>query len=336
MEKINIVIPRTKLPPGDEINGNLFLTSDMPVKCKSFKVVFEGILTAKARKFYTTGKGKQKMKTYTKSFVMHQEVIILGQETEFDPGTTKFEFNFKVPDDARVSYSGYNGSMSYVVAVLMDISWKSKITGKVPITVLQTTYDSDETVIKDVAEHEGKEILELELESQKYCIGSKNTFRYRVNTDMKFNNLRAQVEHLEETQLDGMTPMVHKAVVWEENIPSDDVTRYEWKDWTIRMDKECPQYLLYDELKSILRLKLTICRSYRLDKSVEIALAAIHCPDAIKKLDDESEVEVEPAVPKEKPRPKRLRCNTCSYTFKLKDDDVDFGTCPSCGNLVFF
>ncbi|MCK5265544.1 MAG: hypothetical protein KAR03_08050 [Candidatus Thorarchaeota archaeon] len=42
------------------------------------------------------------------------------------------------------------------------------------------------------------------------------------------------------------------------------------------------------------------------------------------------------SVLEERPRPTRLKCNSCSYSFRLKDEDVDSGTCPSCGKHVFF
>ena len=42
------------------------------------------------------------------------------------------------------------------------------------------------------------------------------------------------------------------------------------------------------------------------------------------------------SVLEERPRPTRLKCNSCSYSFRLKDEDVDSGTCPSCGKQVYF
>ncbi|MHA2265845.1 MAG: hypothetical protein ACXAEN_25925, partial [Candidatus Thorarchaeota archaeon] len=73
----------------------------------------------------------------------------------------------------------------------------------------------------------------------------------------------------------------------------------------------------------------------RFDKSAEIALIPVHCNGTLKSIEREVEV-VDIVVPKEKQRPTRLKCKICSYSFKLKDDDVDFGTCPSCGRQIYF
>ncbi|MHA2349215.1 MAG: hypothetical protein ACXADL_06235, partial [Candidatus Thorarchaeota archaeon] len=162
----------------------------------------------------------------------------------------------------------------------------------------------------------------------KYCIGSDFTFRYRVNTDMKFNRLRARIEHIEASMPKGKITIVYTEVLWDEQILSEDVIHNEWNEWTFNINKTCPPWLLYENLQSALNLKLTIVRSFRFDKSAEIALIPVHCNGTLKSIEREAEV-VDIVVPKEKPRPTRLKCNICSYSFKLKDDDVDFGTCPT-------
>ncbi|MHA1905349.1 MAG: hypothetical protein ACW977_15450 [Candidatus Thorarchaeota archaeon] len=152
---------------------------------------------------------------------------------------------------------------------------------------------------------------------------------------MKFKSLRARIEHIENEALEGKIPMHHSKVLWEEQIPSDEVNRYEWNKWTFNINKALPPWFKYDNLESGIRLKVTIVRSFRLDKTVEIYLLSGHSPESIESLEREVEV-VDIEVPKERSRPTRVKCHTCSYSFKLKDDDVEFGTCPSCGKPIYF
>jgi hypothetical protein len=149
---------------------------------------------------------------------------------------------------------------------------------------------------------------------------------------MKFSQLWARVEHTENTTVHGKTPMSHTDVLWEESIPSENVVRYEWKEWTFHVDKQFQPFFRYEYIQSFLVLKLTLGRSFRFDKSAEIALISGHCLKAT-----EAAVDGEiPGPPPEPARPRRLRCERCSYSFKLKDEDVDFATCPSCGAQIYF
>ena len=332
MAQLTLRIPKSAFVAGEEVNGKVFLTTEKEIKCKSFRVVIEGLLTAKGSGFETTGKGRTTQKTYTQTFAIHQEEIMLAQETAFDPGTQKFEFQFKLPEDAKVSYDGHNGSIKYAILALMDVSWKAKLDASMPIMIIQSVDEFPDEVTKEVAEHEGEEILEVEIDSQKYCIGNKISFRYRVNTDMKFNQLKAQIEHTENTTLKGKTPMSHTKVLWEKQIVSDDIVRHEWNKWILNINKNFPPWFKYENIQSGIRLKVTIGRSFRFDKSAEIPLVSGYCLGTI----GSAEGDVNIVAPIKKSRRTRLRCNACSYTFKLKDDDVDFGTCPSCGKPVYF
>jgi hypothetical protein len=336
-------MPKTVFVAGDEVNGTIILTCDKKTDCKSFRVVIQGVLTARGKGFESRGKGRTVTKTYTQSIVIHQEEIIFAQETAFDPGIQKFEFQFKIPADAKNSYVGY-GNIRYAILAHMDVSKKIKIKEIKPIKIFQLVDEVAKKIAKDVgvdkvtkevAEHEGANILEVEIDSKIYYIGNKISFRCRVNTDMKFKSLRARIEHIENEALEGKIPMHHSKVLWEEQIPSDEVNRYEWNKWTFNINKALPPWFKYDNLESGIRLKVTIVRSFRLDKTVEIYLLSGHSPESIESLEREVEV-VDIEVPKERSRPTRVKCHTCSYSFKLKDDDVEFGTCPSCGKPIYF
>ena len=127
MAKLELRIQRAAYTAGETVSGHVILTCEKKIECNIFTVVIEGQLTAKAKGFETGSKGRTSQKTYTQTYIIHQEQILLSQGTAFDPGAQKFEFQFKLPEDAKVSYNGHNGSINYAVAALMDSSWRTKL-----------------------------------------------------------------------------------------------------------------------------------------------------------------------------------------------------------------
>ena len=269
---------KTEFIPGDEANGVITLSCDKKLKCKRFRVIIEGQLTVKSKSIGTIGiVVPVSYDTITQTHIIHHEEKLIAQEVAFDPGSQKFVFQFKIPEDAELSYEGHNGKISYEVEAIMDLPWRTYISTKSPITIFEYIDDFPDEVTREVLNHEGEDILEVEIDSQKYCIGDKITFRYRVNTDMKFNNLRARIEHIEKSIYEGKWPNPYAGVLWEEKIPSEDVIRYEWKSWTFNIDKPFPPWIKHENLKSSLILKLTLDRSFKFDKSVKIELISGHC-----------------------------------------------------------
>ena len=94
----------------------------------------------------------------------------------------------------------------------------------------------------------------------------------------------------------------------------------------------CVSQSQYDYIQSFPVVKLTIGRSFRFDKSVQIPLISGHC---LKSVGAAAEGETAVAPP-EPTRPRRLRCEKCSYSFKVKDEDEGFATGPSCGTQIYF
>jgi hypothetical protein len=213
--------------------------------------------------------------------------MVIAKRTAFDPGTQRFEFQFKLPEDAMISYEGYYGNIRYTILAIMDSSWITKHNASKSITIIQSSNEFPDKVVKEVAEHEGEDILEIEVDSQKYCIGNKISFRYRVNTEIQFKSLRAQIVHYEGSDLEGKQPMYHSETLWEEQILSDDVIRHEWNKWTFNINKAFPPWLMSENLQSYIHLKVIIVRPLRIDKSAEITLVSEHCPETIKSTEEE-------------------------------------------------
>jgi hypothetical protein len=324
---------------GEEINGNLFLTCDEVTQCKMFKIVLDGKMRVQAQTEEYVSKSRKSKVTHTQFFTIHQETIELAQETAFDPGTHKIEFKFKVPDDAKVSYEGYGCHIRYEITVNLDVSWRTKVDLVHPIKIIGdlksiSVKEYPQKIARAVALHEGERILEIEIDSPRYCIGDDLAIKYLVDTDMKFSVLRIKIRHVQISRLPGKLDYARSRDLYHKEIKSEDIIRYEWNTRKLKPKKflnEIPPSIDYPNISTGLFLELEIGRTFRFDKAARIALVAGFCP----KIQDISEQDRE-LLPQNRRRPNRLKCNTCSYSFKLKEEDIDYGTCPTCGKHIFF
>jgi len=349
MARIDVILEKAYYTPGEKIKGSIFVGTSKKIDCKKLEVFIEGELKSSGSTMEYVTKSKKSKQVHTALYNVHQDSTEITRGVAFDPGTHKFEFSFRTLSDAKLSYEGHNGHIRYTITAIMNVSRISKVTGKKrfiiykPVNEIVTAISNKKTreaengtvtaismeKTREVAEHEGENILEVEIDTLQYCVGKNLTFRYLVNTDMKFNDLRVEIEHVEITHLPEKTDVTHSGIVQRESIRNENVIRHEWQTWTLKIDKEFPVLVRNNFIVSGLNLKVIVGRSFRFDKAVTIGLAAGHCP-RVKEISDPNA-----DVPKGIPKPARVRCKKCSYTFKLKDDDIDYSTCPSCGKQVF-
>jgi hypothetical protein len=165
--KLDLILPRKVFTQGETIEGKVILTCDKPTNFRSFVIVFEGKLTSKGTGFETSGKGRTSQKTYTQTYGIHRQQISYGENSAFDSGTQQFGLRFTIPEDAKVSYSGHNGQIEYTVSAIVDESWKSTVTKAERVMIIQPINDVPDLPAREVAEHEGTEILEMETETHK-------------------------------------------------------------------------------------------------------------------------------------------------------------------------
>jgi hypothetical protein len=266
---------KTEFVPGDDVTATIAVSCDKKLECKRLRVLIEGKLSVRSKSVGTVGKGMIPVSydTTAKTRDIYQEEIVISEKTSFDPGTQKLPFQFTIPEDAELSYDGPNSEISYEVKAIIDLPWRKTITDRRRVTIYEYIDDFPEEATRETLKHEGKDILEIEIDSQKYCIGNKISFRYQINTDMKFNRLRARIEHVEHSIFKGK----HTEVLWEESIPSETLIRHKWQSWTFNINKLFPPWIKSKHLESSLRLKVTIQRSTRRDKSVEVELFSGLC-----------------------------------------------------------
>ena len=333
MARLDVILDKSYYSPGEKVKGRVFVGTSKKIECQKLNVIIEGEVKSTGYTMEYVTKSKKSKKMHTQLYTFLRDGMSITKNVAFDPGTHKFEFSFIIPSHAKVSYEGKNGHIRYTATAIMNVSRITKVTGskgiKIYKPVSEILDDISDEKIKEVAEHEGENILEIEIDTQRYCIGENIPLRYLVNTDMKFNEFRAEIEHIEITHIPDKMDVSHKEIVWRQRVNSEDIIRNDWQTWILKIDKELPALVRDKFIVSGLNLKVIIGRSFRFDKTAEIALAAGYCP----KITDSSEMDAD--VPKGIPKPTRVRCKKCSYTFKLKEDDIDFATCPSCGKQIF-
>jgi hypothetical protein len=251
------------------------VSSDKKLECKRIRVLIEGKASVRSKSVGTVGKGMIPVSydTTTTARIFYQDEIVISEKSSFNPEPQKLPFQFTIPEDAELSYDGNNIEISYEVKAIIDLPWKKTITDRCRITILEYIDDFPDEVTREVLNFEGKDILEIEIDSQKYCIGNKIPFKYRINTDMKFDSLRARIEHTEHSSIFDK----YTEILWEESIPSDTIIHNEWQSWTFNINKLFPPWVKSELLLSSLKLKVTITRSLGFDKSVEIELFSGLC-----------------------------------------------------------
>ncbi|MFW9807496.1 MAG: hypothetical protein ACFFFK_12275 [Candidatus Thorarchaeota archaeon] len=266
---------KTEFLPGNDIAGAVAVSCDNNFKSNRLRILIVGQLSVKSKSIGTVGKGMIPVSydTITKTSSFYQDEVVIAEKPSFDPGTQKFPFQFTIPEDAELSYEGHNVEISYEITAVLDLPWRKTISDRSRLVILEYIDDFPDEVTREVLNFEGKEILEIEIDSQKYCIGNKISFKYRINTDMKFDSLRARIEHTEQSSIFEK----HTEVLWEESIPSETIIHDQWQSWTFNINKLFPPWVKSDLLLSTLNLTVTIRRRMGFDKSVKIELFSGLC-----------------------------------------------------------
>ena len=112
------------------------------------------------RKKKAKGKGKGKGST-TMKCKKHQEffkevINLMNEERILDKGVTPYKFNFKIPEDARTSFTGDKGHTKYMAKAMVDIPWGMDGEGSLELFVnsFNDLNDEIETLEKVEAQHE--------------------------------------------------------------------------------------------------------------------------------------------------------------------------------------
>lgn len=272
MKELGIKLPRQGYLPGEMIKGKVVLKSDLNFSFEKVSVSIVGhmIHTYVAAK----SKGKRGLSTEVRdrTWGLHEETSEIAENMALYIGTSEFPFEFQIPDHLIPSYATSTLVIAYHIHATMVVTGKEVLNAISEITLLHSIAELPDEPIEASAPHDFTDkSLIVRLDSQKLCIGESVLFDYYIGTDMKFNALRAEIEHTEK-----LTKKTTRVIIKRE-IPSDELTRHEWKKLGLFSEKPIPPSISIDELQSSLVLRVTLVRKLNLDQSVTISLVAGHC-----------------------------------------------------------
>ena len=102
------------------------------------------------------GKGTQSVKCKKHQEFFKEVINLMNEEKVLEKGVTPYKFNFKIPEDARTSFTGGNGHTKYLAKAMVDIPWGIDGEGSLELFVnsLNDLNDEIETLEKVEAQHE--------------------------------------------------------------------------------------------------------------------------------------------------------------------------------------
>ncbi|MGY5873231.1 MAG: hypothetical protein RTV72_13355 [Candidatus Thorarchaeota archaeon] len=269
MKKIKIILPRYEYIPGDVIKGKVVLNCDERFRCKSASV--KTIQKTEIRYFEDDYKGRVSLKE--KSYILYEAQSVFAENTDFNEGEHEFPFNFQLPDDLKPTY--FSGTLSifcYIDASMRESRMKKLRTGT-KFNILHPITEYADEVIEESSPDSPDNSLQIRMDSQKHNIGDDIVFYYFVNTDTKFKLLRAEIEHIEQSE---QVKSKTSNILLKAEISSDKITRHEWNKCILGMNHRLNVSYSFHNFQSILNLKVSIVRNFKSNITARIPLIVGH------------------------------------------------------------
>lgn len=125
MKEIVVELPKKAYLPGERVEGTVKLAIDDPVKARAVKLNAVGLEDIQV----TVSSGKHSHTYREANYMLKQEIFLKAppyspvsdEKLELQPGTYKFEFDFKLPDNALPSYKGSHAHIKYELEARVDV-----------------------------------------------------------------------------------------------------------------------------------------------------------------------------------------------------------------------
>ena len=285
LKHIKILLPRNEYSPGDEVKGRVVLNCDEQFKCKSGSFIIFGQEIRKYIEVKTKGRGKVSSSKKTKAWDLYTAKSVFAENMDLGPGKHEFHFQFQLPDDLEPSYNpsyepslkSYTTDIVYGINASMELPFFGKLNASKRINILNPIEDVVDEMIEVTNPDFTEKPIRVRMDSQRYCVGDDIAFSYCIATDMRFELIRAQIEHIEHFK----TPKRQNTrILCSKEIPSKDIVRHKWNTWILRISEKYPvAFSLSKRFQSSLALKVTIVRKLKVDIAVRIQLISGHCPN---------------------------------------------------------
>jgi len=255
------------------VKGKVVLNCDERFRSKSASFFITGKLTYR----YIKGDAKAGRTSFSVSISEKEETLIVyeaqsvfAENVDIDAGKHEFPFNFQLPDDLIPSYDSPVISIVYSIGTSMKTSRLEKLNDMATIDILRPITEHLSEAIEKSNSDSPEKFLLIRMDSQKYNIGDDILFSFCVDTDTKFNLLRAEVEHIEHFKKE------KRRILLKVEIPSEEIILHEWNMCFLRVNQRLPVSLKSHKFQSILNLKVSIVRKLKSDITARIPLIAGH------------------------------------------------------------
>jgi hypothetical protein len=271
LRRVELVLQRNEYIAGEIISGTLVVDFDEKLKCEKLDIILYGNFEqmTMASKSYIERKytlthlpGKPKIVGYP----IYEDLVFSISDVEFDAGIQKIPVKIKLPGDIIPSCSMGNMGTGYNILCTMITNEKknkqSKLHARQLIRILSPVeqYPGEASSAVDDSQ---EAILEITVPTQRICIQDRLSFFYKINSDMKFKELRAEIEcTMKWLDSTGMNQM-QKFSRHEQKTSSKVVARHERREITLfasrqNWNEQLPISVSSANLESSLVLKVSI------------------------------------------------------------------------------
>jgi hypothetical protein len=289
MRELKIILPKGEYTPGEVITGVLEITCDKKFDSKETSISFIGSLKAEG---YTIGPGSRGGVVKTTTKVAGNVVdgsIVLSKKMEYEAGTHSFDFSFQLPvsryrflqnldvsSGLLPSRAGISESVKYVIQAKIDVSRFKSEQAQTPISIYIPLDEFPEVVKNEKSLlDKGKNILDLETDTDIYCIGQSYQLRYRINTTDEIKKLRFEFIHEEHCKLGTGGGSTIIPLYSEEITPHEGLN--EWHTVVLQPDVKFPQSFTSEVVFCTLQLRIYV-EMKRKKLETGLALLAQYCP----------------------------------------------------------
>ncbi|MFW9805718.1 MAG: hypothetical protein ACFFFK_03195 [Candidatus Thorarchaeota archaeon] len=283
MKEIDIELPRKEYLPGEIVRGKVVLKSDLNFTCKKLSIQMFGQMIHTYIELRSKGKRGTTAERKEIRWDLIDRTFDLIENKERYIGRTVTPFRIQLPENLRPSYETSTLGIVYALHASLEVTKEEVLYSTTKITIVHPIADIPDEPVEVSAPEGFTENLSVKMSSQRLCIGESILFSYCINTNTKFKVLRAELVHNErftgskETKTLINHSSIKSRTLMKREIPSEELTRHEWKMMSLYSEAKTPPSVSNDELQSNLELHVTLVRRLNLDYSVKIPVIAGHC-----------------------------------------------------------
>ncbi|MHA2379564.1 MAG: hypothetical protein ACXADS_09805 [Candidatus Thorarchaeota archaeon] len=268
MREVEILLSNEGVVPGDTITGNVIVRTDDDFECQRAYVTLLGEEESKVA--VHVGKVTAVHRDTRKHT---SQIINLVADSVIPFGESRYDFSFKIPENAPGSYEGVHGRIRYVLKAQVEISWtrnlKSELRFDVAWQPSSETLESKPQAAK--IEHDGKTLLKIEAEKDVVTLGDRVPIRLWVSPRMKIRGVRAEIVSSEYVEPKGYKQDVEN-VLATSYLEDAHLRRDSWVDMNIETEPNWRRSFKTDLIEYNHRLKVTLDIPMRLDRKIEIPI----------------------------------------------------------------